>query len=199
MNAFKLATLNCFKVTGDYRKDLLKILYTDALDGHLFAKMHVLIGLGTFEECFETEEEELDHYDEFVKEFEKATGKRFLGAWQGEPEASAADHAPDAALSTEAYREELMQVLLDAQSGCNEADDWDLYYPGEKADELHLTYAEILAYNAGINAWTKWLAEKLAIEDSNEAEEFMATAEAFFTEEFFKLAEELRAVNKDEE
>lgn len=84
MNGFMKAALEHFKVTEDYRRSLIELLYLEALDGNLFAEEHVLLGMGAFEESFPTEEDSFAHYRDFVNGFERATGKRILGGWHGE-------------------------------------------------------------------------------------------------------------------
>ena len=185
------------KITEDYRKSLIQHLYSNALVSNVFAKQQVLIGMGAFEGCFESQEEELNHYHDFVNHFEEAIGKRFLGSTLDEPEATASDYAPDKNLPEAEYNQALLNILYAAQNGCEEADDWEIFFPSDEAYSMRMTYAEILAYNEGCNAWQDWLDEMLDIKDENEAEAFMQEALVYHHEEFFKMARELRKMMEE--
>ena len=195
MNGFMKAELERFKVTEDFRKNLIELLYLEALDGNLFAEEQVLLGIGTFEECFLTAEESLAHYHDFVDEFERATGKRILGGWEGTvPEE---ELAPNPNLSEEEYLDELMAVVLDAQAGTEIGDSWIPRNPGSDGYKAKLKYCEVLAYNAGANAWDEWLEDMVDLED-DELEAFMEEAIRYYHEEFFGTIKDLREMETTE-
>ena len=190
MENFKTSVLDHYTVTGDYRQDLLELLFLEALESEVFAEESALIGIGAFEDRFPTHEEDLAFYHRYIAHFEKATGKKFLGDRDHLPEG--ADRAPDAGLSDEEYRGALRAVVRAAQNGCDEAADWIGYWPGEEADRMRLTYAEVLAFTAGQNAWLGWLEGKLHQGSLEEAAAFLKAAEAFYNEEFLAHANDLR-------
>ena len=195
MNGFMKAALESFKVTEDFRKSLIELLYLEALDGNLFAKEHVLLGMGAFEESFSSEEEALAHYRDFVDEFELATGKRILGDWGGTvPEE---EIAPNPNLSEEEYLDALMAVVLDAQAGTEIEDSWIPHNPGSDGYEAKLKYCEVLAYNAGANAWDEWLEDMVDLED-DELETFMEEATQYYHEQFFEGIKDLREMDTAE-
>ena len=179
-----------FKITGDYQHDLLKLLFLEALEGGVFAEESALLGVGAFEDRFPTHEEDLAFYHRYITHFEEATERKFLGDRDHMPEGE--DRAPDAGLSPEAYQNELMLAVTLAQYRCEEAANWIKYWPGEKANQMRLTYAEILAFTAGQNAWLGWLEGKLHQGSLDEATAFLKAAEAFYDEEFLAQVNDLR-------
>lgn len=195
MNAFMVAAMKHFKATEDFRKSLIELLYLEALDGALFEEEYVLLGMGAFEESFPTEEESFAHYRDFIAEFEEATGKRILGGWHGETVPDE-EIAPNPKLSEEEYLEELMAVVLDAQTGTEIGDSWIPHNPGSDGYKAKLKYCEMLAYNAGANSWEEWLDDMVDLEDG-ELEAFMEEAIQYYHEQFFGRIRELREMEEE--
>lgn len=188
------ATINRGKVDlADLRGSLITVIYNNALCDGLFTEQEILTGMAG-PEVFEGMPRQLAEreYRKILRNFERATGKKFLGK----------DLAPDKNLSKEEYEGELIGFLEDAQEGCWDADDWELFFPKDAAYEERMTYAEILGYCSGMNAWNFWLEDLLDYDsaaDDEDYEDFMDEALDFFRENFIGFVRDMRKMREEAE